>query len=126
MATISQMVHNRLPDEAELFSDSLDSFIEESGALAGLEGLAEADMSVLQKSLVADMAAQALILPAMSHYKKALAKAEGDGAGTAEFADKLAFITKMDAKLDKDIAEKKAGAAGVVDTGVPGVVVTNG
>ncbi len=126
MTTISQMVHNRLPDEAALFAGSLDSFIEESGALAGLEGVAEADMTVLQKALVADMAAKSLILPAMSHYKKALAKAEGEGAGTAEFADRLAFLNRMEAKLAADIREKQSMAPVTVDTGVPLVVVGNG
>ena len=66
MTTISQMVKNRLPDEAELFASSLASFVEEAGALAGFEGIPEDSLSVLQKSLVADMAAKALILPAMS------------------------------------------------------------
>ena len=76
MTTISQMVKNRLPDEAELFASSLASFVEEAGALAGFEGIPEDSLSVLQKSLVADMAAKALILPAMSKYKKAMSKAE--------------------------------------------------
>jgi|GEM_PF-1919215 len=126
MTTILQMLTNRLPDEAQLFADSLDSFIEESGALAGYEGVAEADLTVLQKSLVADIAAKALILPAMSHYKKAMAKAEGEGAGTAEFVDKLAFIDKMDTKLATDILDKKAKIGSGADTGVPLVVVTDG
>jgi len=125
MATILQMLTNRLPDEAQLFAGSLDAFIEESGALAGLEGVAEADMTVLQKSLVADMAAKALILPAMSKYKTALAKAEGEGAGTAEFVDKLAFLKQMDAKLTTDIRDKKAQIGAGTDTGVPLVVVTD-
>lgn len=125
MATIKKMVENRLPDEAELFAGSLDSFIEESGALAGFEGVAEDDMTILQKSLIADMSAKALILPSMSKYKKAMASAEGDGAGKAEWVDKLKFLKSMDAKLDADILEKKAGAGTSVDTGIPMVVVTD-
>ncbi len=124
MAAISQMVANRLPDEAELFAGSLDSFIEESGALAGLEGVAEVDMTVLQKSLVADMAAKELLLPSMSEYKKAMAKAEGEGAGTAEFVDKLKFLDKMDIKLTNSISDKKAQIGDSTDPGVPMVVVT--
>jgi hypothetical protein len=123
MATILDMLENRLPDEAVLFTGSLDTFIEESGALAGLDGVAEGDMTVLQKSLVADMAAKALILPAMSHYKKALAKAEGDGAGSAEWTDKLAFLVKMESKLETDIADKKSQIGAGTDTGVPLTVV---
>ncbi|MCG8643336.1 MAG: hypothetical protein MI862_26655 [Desulfobacterales bacterium] len=126
MATISQMVHNRLPDEAVMFDTALVTFILEAGAQTGLEGVAEDDMSMLQKSLIADLAAKALILPAMSHYKKALAKAEGDGAGTAEFVDKLAFLKEMKGTLATAIEEKKSGTGSVVDTGVPGVVVTSG
>ncbi|MCP3942211.1 MAG: hypothetical protein GY710_12095 [Desulfobacteraceae bacterium] len=125
MTTIIQMVINRLPDEAELFAGSLDSFIEESGALAGFEGVAETNLTILQKSLIADMAAKALILPSMSKYKKALSSAEGDGAGKAEFADKLNFLKEMASKLDADILEKKAGACVSVDTGIPMVVVSN-
>lgn len=124
MATILDMVGNRLPDEAELFAGSLESFIEESGALAGLEGIAEADMTVLQKSLVADMAARALTLPAMSKYKTALAQAEGEGAGKAEWADKLAFLKQMEVKLRTDIADKKAQIGAGTDTGVPLQVVS--
>lgn len=124
MATILAMLENRLPDEAALFAGSLETFIEESGALAGLDGVAEADMSVLQKSLVADMAARALILPAMSKYKTALAKAEGDGAGAAEWVDKLAFLKQMAVKLEADIADKKSEIGAGTDTGVPLVVVT--
>jgi hypothetical protein len=125
MATINQMVANRLPDEAELFAGSLDSFIEESGALAGFEGVAEDDMTILQKSLIADMTAKALILPSMSKYKKAMASAEGDGAGKAEWVDKLKFLKEMGSKLDADILEKKAGVGTSVDTGIPMMVVTD-
>lgn len=125
MATIKDMVANRLPDEADLFAGSLDTFIEESGALAGFEGEPEADLSVLEKSLVADMAAKALILPAMSKYKKAMAKAEGEGAGKAEFVDKLAFLKEMGAELDTAIDDKKGKIDGAADPGVPLVVVTD-
>ena len=124
MATILEMLTNRLPDEAGLFAESLETFIEESGALAGLENVAQADMTVLQKSLVADMAAKALILPAMSKYKTALARAEGEGAGEAEWADKLAFLKQMEAKLATDIADKKAQIGAGTDTGVPLQVVS--
>ena len=119
MATILEMLENRLPDEAALFSGTLNTFIEESQALAGYEGISEGELTTLQKSLIADMAAKALILPAMSHYKKALSKAEGEGAGTAEFVDKLKFLTKMESKLDSAIAEKKVKVEAVTDTGVP-------
>jgi hypothetical protein len=122
MATINQMVANRLPDEAVLFESSLDSFVEESAALAGFDGVQETDLTTLQKSLVADMAAKALILPAMSKYKKELASAEGDGAGKAEFADKLKFLKEMDIKLATDIVEKRSTVSASVDTGVPLVV----
>jgi len=123
VATILEMVENRLPDEAELFSGALGAYIEENQALAGYEGVAEQELSTLQKSLIADMAAKALILPAMSKYKKALSKAEGEGAGTAEFADKLKFLREMQSKLSGDIAEKKAALETVTDTGVPLIVV---
>jgi hypothetical protein len=123
MATIAEMTQNRLPDEAELFSASLGTFVEEAKALAGYDGVAEADMTILQKSLVADMAAKALILPSMSKYKKALSKAEGEGAGTAEFVDKLNFLKAMQAKLAADIEEKKEKIGGEADTGVPMTVV---
>ena len=123
MATILEMLQNRLPDEAELFSASLGAFIEESQALAGYEDLAEGDLTILQKSMIADMAAKALILPAMSNYKKSLSKAEGEGAGTAEFADKLKFLQEMQKKLSADIETKRARIEAVTDTGVPLVVV---
>jgi len=119
MTTISEMVENRLPDEAELFTDSLDSFVEENQALAGYEDIAEAELSTLQKSLIADMAAKDLILPAMSKYKKDLAKAQGEGAGAAEFVDKLKFLQEMETKLDRSISEKRSKIEAVTDTGVP-------
>jgi hypothetical protein len=125
MATIGEMVANRLPDEAVLFEPSLVSFIEESAALAGFDGVPEQDLTTLQKSLVADMVAKALILPAMSKYKKDLASAEGDGAGKAEFADKLKFLKEMETKLATDIEEKRSKVSASVDTGVP-LVVTYG
>lgn len=123
MATILEMLENRLPDEAALFSDSLAAFIEESKALAGYEDVLEGDLTVLQKSLIADMAAHALILPAMSQYKKSLSKAEGEGAGTAEFSDKLNFLKEMQKKLGADIEAKQAKIEAVTDTGIPLVVV---
>ena len=122
-ATILDMVNNRLPDEAEIFSASLGTVIEEAQALAGFEGTAEADLSTLQKSLVADMAAKALILPAMSKYKKSLTSAEGDGAGKAEFVDKLKFLQEMEKKLTASILEKREKVSAAADTGVPMVVV---
>jgi len=124
--TLLEMLQNRLPDEAALFAASLGTFIEEAQALAGFEGVADVDLSTLQKSLIADMAAKAMILPAMSKYKTSLAKAEGDGSGSAEFVDKLKFLTEMKQNLDSGILEKKqqlAKAADSTDTGVPMIVV---
>ena len=123
MATILDMVQYRLPDEADLFSSSLSALIEENKALAGFEDVLETELTVLQKSLIADKAAQALILPAMSHYKKSLSKAEGEGAGTAEFSDKLKFLQEMQKKLAADIEEKRSNLSAVTDTGVPLTVV---
>ncbi len=119
MASINEMVGARLPDEAELFATSLDTLIEEATALEGWEGMAEADLSTLQKSLIADLTAQALILPAMSHYKKAIAEAQGDGAGTARFADKLQFLNHMEIKLTESINDKRGRLDAAADTGVP-------
>ncbi len=119
MATILQMVQNRLPDAAALFAASLGTVIEEAQALAGYEGTAESALSTLQKSLVADLAAKALILPAMSKYKKSLSAAEGDGAGKAEFVDKLRFLQEMERKLTAAITEKTAKLSTAADAGVP-------
>lgn len=123
MATILEMVQYRLPDEAELFSASLAAVIEEAQAEAGYELLAEADLSVRQKSLIADVAARSLITPAMSKYKKSLEEAEGDGAGRAKFADKLKFLLEMKKDLEKSIVERKAVLAAAVDPAVPMTVV---
>lgn len=116
------MLKNRLPDEAALFAASLEVTIEEAQALAGYEGTAEADLSTTRKSLVADLAAKALLLPARSHYKKEMSKVEGDGAGKAEFVDKLKFLDQMEAALERSIAERRRGVSSV-DTGVAMVVV---
>ncbi|HOS77601.1 MAG TPA: hypothetical protein PLL15_06120 [Syntrophales bacterium] len=123
MATIIDMVKNRLPDEAALFAASLGTFIEEATAEAGYEETAEADLSTRQKSLVADMAARALIMPAMSKYKKDLEEAEGDGAGRAKFADKLRFLQEMKRDLEKSIVDRKAALSTAADAGIPMVVV---
>ncbi len=83
-------------------------------------------LSVVQKSLIADMAALALIVPALSHYKTAIAKAEGDGAGSAEFANKLEFLQELDKRLSGSILQKKETLDSVVvDDGIPMVVVTS-
>ena len=123
MATIAEMVQNRLPDEAAIFAASLGAFVEEAQAEAGCEEIAEADLSTRQKSLVADLAAKALILPAMSKYKKAVEEAEGDGAGKAKFADKLAFLKQMETKLVASITERKAALSTAADTGVPMIFI---
>jgi len=123
MATLAELVENRLPDEAALFAASLPTFIEEAQAEAGYEGLAEADLSTLQKGLIADKAAKALILPAMSKYKKSLKAAEGDGSGSATFVDKLDFLTKMDIRLDAAIAKKEETLQDATHGGVPLVIV---
>ncbi len=123
MADLYQMLEARLPDEAALFSGSIDTLIEEAKAIEGFEGVADADLTTLQASLIADQVAKALILPAMSHYKKALAKAERDGAGTAEWADKLQFLNQMKAELAASIIDKRGRIAASTDTGVPLVVV---
>lgn len=125
MATILDMVKNRLPDEAVLFAASLATFIEEAVADAGYEGTAEAELSTRQKSLVADLAAKALITPAMSKYKKSVDEAEGDGAGKAKFADKLKFLQDMKKDLEKSIVERKAALSTAADAGVAMVVVTD-
>lgn len=122
MAHILQMLQNRLPDEAALFAASLAVTIEEAQAQAGYEGTSEADLSTTRKSLVADLAAKALLLPARSHYKKEMSKVEGDGAGKAEFVDKLKFLDQMEAALNRSIAERRQGIS-AVDTGVAMVVV---
>jgi len=122
MATIVKLVQNRLPDEAALFAASLGDAIEEAQAQAGYEGILEADLSTTRKSLIADLAAKALLLPAKSHYKKEMAKVEGDGAGKAEFVDKLKFLNEMEVTLNKSIAERRQGIA-PTDTGVGMVLV---
>ncbi|BCS54555.1 hypothetical protein [Geobacter sp. SVR] len=122
MATILDMVRNRLPDEAALFAASLPVVVEEAQALAGYEGIAEADLSTTRKSLIADLAAKALLLPARSHYKKEMNKVEGDGAGKAEFVDKLKFLAEMESALTRSIAERRQGIA-PADTGVAMIVV---
>ena len=123
MPTILDMVNNRLPDEAALFAASLGAFTLEAQAEAGFEAIAEGDLSTRQKSLVADLAAKALILPAMSKYKKALAAAEGDGAGKAQFVDKLQFLREMERKLAASIVERRAALSTAADPGAPMVVV---
>lgn len=122
MATILDMLKNRLPDEAALFAASLAVTIEEAQALAGYEGIAEADLTTTRKSLIADLAAKALLLPARSHYKKEMSKVEGDGAGKAEFVDKLKFLDQMEAALSRSIAERRQGLSNV-DSGVAMIVV---
>lgn len=124
MATILDMLRNRLPDEAALFAASLAVTIEEAQALAGYEGTPEAELSTTRKSLVADLAAKALLLPARSHYKKEMSKMEGDGAGKAEFVDKLKFLNEMETALNRSIAERRQGIS-AVDTGCPMVIVTD-
>lgn len=123
MATILDMIKYRLPDEAALFAASLGAVIEEAQADAGLEGILEANLSTRQKSLIADFAAKALIIPAMSKYKKSLEEAEGDGAGKAKFADKLKFLQEMKKDLDASIVTRRAALSTAVDTGVPMIVV---
>ena len=125
MATIAEMVQNRLPDEAAIFAASLGAFIEEAQAEAGCEEIASGDLSTRQKSLIADLAAKALILPAMSKYKKAVEEAEGDGAGKAKFADKLKFLQEMEKKLVASITERKAALAIASDSGVPMTFIAN-
>ena len=123
MATIIDMIKNRLPDEAALFAASLAVTIEEAQADAGYEETAEAELSTRQKSLIADMAAKALITPAMSKYKTSLEEAEGDGAGKAKFADKLKFLQEMKKDLEKSIIDRKAALSTASDTGVAMVLV---
>lgn len=123
MATLSDMVAARLPDEAVLFAASLPGLIEEAQADAGFEGVAEADLSIRQKSLIADLAAKALILPAMSRYKKDLSKAQGDGAGTVEFSDKLKYLQEMEKRLAASILERRAALDTAVDAGCAMVMV---
>lgn len=127
MATIAEMVANRLPDEAALFAASVPTFIEESiGLLQSLPefaGKGEADLSIAQKSLVADMAAKELIVPAMSKYKSAMSEIQGDDAGKAVFNNKLQFLKEMEGRLTTSIKEKRR-LLNVVDTGVAMVVVS--
>lgn len=123
MASLLDMVKNRLPDEAVLFAASLATVIEEAVSDAGYEGIAEEALSTRQKSLVADLAAKSLILPAMSKYKTAIAEAEGDGAGKAKFADKLDFLKRMEGTLAASITERKAALSTATDTGVAMVLV---
>jgi len=123
MASLLDMVRNRLPDEAALFAASLGSVIEEAQADAGLEGTPEAQLSTRQKSLVADLAAKALIMPAMSKYKKSMEEAEGDDAGKVKFADKLKFLQEMKKDLETSIAERRSALATATDTGVAMILV---
>lgn len=126
MATLVDMVGDRLPDEAALFAASVPRFVEEAiGLLQSLPefaGKVEDDLTIAQKSLVADMAAKALIVPAMSKYKKDLKEAQGDGAGKAVFADKLQFLERMESRLEQNITEKRR-LLNIVDSGVAMVMV---
>jgi len=126
MAALIDMVGDRLPDEAALFAASIPRFIEEAlglvQSLPEFSGKTEDDLTVAQKSLVADMAAKSLITPAMSRYKKDLEEAEGDGAGRAKFADKLKYLQEMKRDLSAAIEEKRR-LLNIVDSGVPMMVV---
>jgi hypothetical protein len=126
MAAILDMVADRLPDEAALFAASVPRFIEEAlgliQSLPDFTGKTEEQLTIAQKSLVADMAAKSLITPAMSKYKKSLEEAEGDGAGKAKFADKLKFLQEMKSTLETSITEKRR-LLNIVDASAPMVVV---
>jgi len=126
MATINEMIAGKMPDEVGLFSASIATFVEEAMALAGFSDKVENDLSVLEKSLVADIVAEALIMPSMSHYKKAIKKAEGDQAGSVEFLDnKLDWLKMMKTILSESIATKKAKLlTSLNDTGVPMIFVS--
>ena len=123
MASLLDMVTDRLPDEAAVFAASLARKIEEAQADADLEGTPEDQLSIRQKSLVADLAAKALIMPAMSKYKKSLEEAEGDDAGKVKFTDKLKFLQVMKKDLEASIAERRAALSQAADTGVAMIVV---
>lgn len=123
MSSILEMLQNRLPDEAVIFAASLATFLEEAQAEAGVEEIAETDLSTLQKGLIADIAAKALILPSMSKYKKSLESAEGDGSGSATYVDKLKFLREMDNRLNMAILTKQEKLETASDCGVPLIVV---
>ncbi len=129
MATILDMVRTRLPDEAVLFAASLAVVIEEATSDAGYEGTSEDALTTRQKSLIADLAAKALLLPARSHYKKEMAKVEGDQAGKVEFVNKLQFLDTMTSTLTTSINERRQNPTSIApgssgsDAGVPMIVV---
>jgi hypothetical protein len=123
VASILDMVKNRLPDEAAAFAASLAVVIEEAQAEARLEGTVEENLSTRQKSLIADLAAKALIIPAMSKYKKSLEEAEGDDAGRVKYSDKLKFLQQMKKDLEASIVERRTALSAASDTGVAMIVV---
>jgi hypothetical protein len=124
MAGINDMINARMPDEVELFADSIPVFVEEAMAEMHWSNRMENDLEILEKSIIADMVALALIMPSMSHYKKSIKKAKGEGAGEAEFLDnKLEWLQQIQSKLENSIAYKKTVLLVSVGVGAPMVLI---
>jgi len=124
MVTINELIAAKMPDEAEIFSSSLEIFISEAMALAGFDGKVEGDLSDIEKSLIADMAAESLVMPSLSHYKKSIKKAEGEDAGSVEyFDDKLEWLKEIKEILKESIRVKWDKISWFGSIGVPMLLV---
>jgi len=122
--TINEMISARMPDEAVMFSSSVDVFIEEAIAEMGWSDRNTSDLSTLEKSHIADMASLALVMPSMSHYKKSIKKASGEGAGEAEFLDnKLDWLNQISSQLKSSIDYRKLLLSASTGVGAPMVLI---
>lgn len=105
---IADLVALRLPKEAELLASQLDAII---GEALGHYGYAnEAQLTELQKSMVADRAALALVPPALSHYAYEMLL-DHEGAGE-KIQDKIKYLKMAQKNLEKRLAEREAKVFG--------------
>jgi hypothetical protein len=105
---ISDLVALRLPKEAELLASQLNAIISE--ALGHYGYTDENNLTDLQRSMVADKAALALIPPALSHYAQEMLL-DHEGA-KEEIQDKVKFLKMAQTNLKQSLAENEGKVFG--------------
>lgn len=126
---LAALVENRLVSTAEVLkkvnSSLIETTIEEVKAVYGFEEKEDDELSVLQKSYIADLVAAAVLKYGLDRYKEDANAKTGPDTLVHEAQDKLKYLTEQINRFEKD-AKLKAGKLGLDLISTPALVVKIG
>jgi len=125
-STVQDFVEGRLLVTKDVLGKSdnklVENTIEEVKAIYGYEDKADNDLSVLEKSYLADRIAATVLRYSLDRYKEDAKVKVGSDSVEHEYQDKLKYLKEQISQLDQQ-AEMKEGRLGLNSGSIPPLVL---